>query len=187
MRGRRGVTLVELLVGTALGLVVLVALTAAVGVGGRMLVGAGLRAESEDTAQLAVEALLFDVRRAGYDPTAMGLAALVDARADRLALAADLDGDGSIAADSEESVAWRCILASRRLSRLVGQQSMPLADHVTGCAFRYLDADGAPVVAPVAAADLRRVRAVELALGLRPPGLSHPSSRTVLAALRAAP
>jgi hypothetical protein len=180
-------TLAELLVGTVLGLAVLAVLTSAVAVAGRMLIAAGARAEGEDTAQLAMEAFRFDVRRAGWDPAAAGHAALVDARADGLALAADLDGDGRIATDSEESVAWRCVTASRRLSRIVGLQSMPLADHAVGCAFRYLDRDGAAVAAPVAAADLPRVRAVELSLRLLPPGLSHPASRFLLAALRAAP
>ena len=187
MKKRRGAMMAELLVGTALGLAVLAVLTAAVGVAGRMLVASGTRAESDDTVQLAMEALLFDVRRAGYDPTAAGLAALVDARDDGLGLQADLDGDGSIDVDSEESIAWRCAPAGRRLSRLVGRQSLPLADHVVGCVFRYLDGDGLPVAAPVAAAELPRVRGVELALRLLPPGLSHPSSRTMLTALRAAP
>jgi len=187
MRSRRGATLVELLVGTALGLAVLAVMTAAVGVAGRMLVATGTRAESEDTAQLAMEALLFDLRRAGWDPTAAGHAALVDARDDGLAVAADLDGDGAIATDSEESVAWRCALPSRRLSRLVGRQSLPLAENVTGCVFRYVDGDGEPIAAPMGAVDLPRVRAVELALRLLPPGLSHPTSRSLLVALRVMP
>jgi len=182
-----GFMLAELLVGTALGLAVLAVSTAAVGVAGRMLVASGTRAESEDTALLAIEALLFDLRRAGYDPTAAGRAALVEARDDGLTLAADLDGDGTIATDSEESTAWRCVLASRRLSRLVGRQSLPLADDVVGCAFRYLDRDGVPVAPPVGAPELPRVRAVELALRLLPSGLSHASSRTMLVALRVAP
>ena len=187
MTGRRGLAIAELLVGTALGLAVLAGLTAAVGVAGRMLVAASVRAESEDTTQLAMEALLLDVRRAGYDPTAGGVAALVEARDDGLALAADLDGNGSVAVDSDESIAWRCALASRRLSRLVGRQSLPLAEGVVGCAFRYVDGDALPLAAPVAPLDLPRVRAVELTLRLLPSGLSHPSSRTLRAALRAAP
>jgi hypothetical protein len=187
MRRRRGFVLAEVLVGTALALALLAAMTAAVGVEGRMLVGSGARAESEDTAQLAVEAFLFDLRRAGYGPAAIGPAALLEALADGLALTADLDGDGRIATDSEESVAWRCVLAGRRLSRVVGRQSLPLAENVVGCVFRYLDGDGLPVATPVAAAELPRVRAVELALRLLPPGLSHASSRTLLVALRAAP
>jgi Tfp pilus assembly protein PilW len=187
VRGRRGTTIAELLVGTALGLAVLAMLTAAVGVAGRMLVAAGTRAETDDTAALAMEALLLDVRRAGWDPTASGLVALVDARADGLGLQADLDGDGAIASDSEESVSWRCAPATRRLSRIVGRQSLPLADHVVGCAFQYLDRGGAPLPTPVAAGELPRVGAVELTLRLLPPGLSHPSSRTTLAGVRAAP
>jgi hypothetical protein len=187
VRGARGATLAELLVGTALGLASLALLTAAVAAGGRMLVAAGARGETEDTVHLAVEALRVDVRRAGFDPAAAGVAPLVEARDDGLALAADLDGDGGVATDSEESVAWQCARAARRLSRVVGQQSMPLADGVVACAFRYLDDAGAALATPLGPADLPRVRAVELTLGVRPPGLVLPSVRTALVALRSVP
>lgn len=187
MSGRRGAGLAELLVGATLVLVVLAALAAGVAAGGRLLLRAGARAETEDTVHLALEALRFDVRRAGWDPAAAGVAALVDARDDGLALAADLDGDGAAATDSEESIAWRCAPAMQRLSRIVGHQSMPLADGVVACAFRYLDADGAVLTTPLTPAELGRVRAVELTLRVRPPGLALPSARTVVAALRVLP
>ncbi len=131
-RHARATSLVELLVGTALALVVLSALTAAVGTGARLLLACGARGEAEDTAQLALEALTFDVRRAGWDPAASGLVAVREADVDRLVLTADLDGDGAVDDTSEETTAYVCLASARRLSRLVGRQSMPLADGVTG-------------------------------------------------------
>jgi len=88
-RHARATSLVELLVGTALALVVLSALTAAVGTGARLLLACGARGEAEDTAQLALEALTFDVRRAGWDPAASGLVAV--RKADGLELSPNKD------------------------------------------------------------------------------------------------
>jgi len=186
---RRGTGLVELLVATVLATVVLGMLTAAVGGGARLLATAGRRGEAEDTAQLAVEALLFDVRRAGYDPRGVGVEALAAADASRLVLRADLDGDGTVDAASEETITWVCNLAVRRLSRLVGRQSLPLADDVTTCALGYLDATGTPLSIPpggLAAADRARVRSVTLALGLSPRGLARSATRLARVALRRA-
>ena len=189
-RHARATSLVELLVGTALALVVLSALTAAVGTGARLLIASGARGEAEDTAQLALEALTFDVRRAGWDPAASGLVAVREADADRLVLAADLDGDGAVDDASEETAAYVCLASARRLSRLVGRQSMPLADGVTGCGFRYLDREGAPMAIPaggLAAADRARIGAVALDLVLLPNGLAGRAERSILIALRTAP
>jgi len=186
-RHARATSLVELLVGTALALVVLSALTAAVGTGARLLLACGARGEAEDTAQLALEALTFDVRRAGWDPAAV---AVREADADRLVLAADLDGDGAVDDTSEETTAYVCLASARRLSRLVGRQSMPLADGVTGCGFRYLDRDGAPMAIPaggLGAAARARIAAVALDLVLLPKGLAGRAERSILIALRTAP
>ncbi len=163
--GARGASLVELLVGTALGMTALAALTASIACGGRMLVRGAARGELEDVAHLAVEALTFDVRRAGFDPTLVGVQPLVEAATDHVILNADLDGDGVIDDTSEEKITWTCSTAQRKLSRLVGRQSLPLADGVTACAFRYLDATGTALPVPAAGlalADRARVRAVAL-------------------------
>lgn len=188
--GCRGTGVVELLVAAVLAMVALAMLTAAVGGGARVLALAGRRSEAEDTAQLAVEALVFDVRRAGYDPRAAGIEALAAADAGHLVLRADLDGDGTVDAGSEEVVEWVCNAAARRLSRLVGRQSLPLADDVATCALGYLDAAGAPLAIPpggLVATDRARVRAVTLVLGLAPPGLARPALRSVRVALRTLP
>jgi Tfp pilus assembly protein PilW len=187
---RGGSTVVELLVASTLALVVLTALTAAIGAGNRLLASVGARGQAEDIAQLALEALVFDVRRAGYDPAGAGIAPVGEAHPDRLTLAADLDGDGTVATDSEETTTYACALAARRLSRIIGRQSLPLADGVTACAFRFLDAGGDPI--PLAAggldgADRDRIRAIGFDLTLIPPGGGAPTARRVTVALRSRP
>jgi Tfp pilus assembly protein PilW len=184
----RGTMLVELLVGAALALGVLAVLAAAVGGGGRALAGLGARAEGEDIAALAVEALAVDVRRAGWDPTGAGVSALTDARPDRCALAADLDADGAVNGASEEAVAWVC--GPGQLSRIVGSQSLPAAGGVVACAIGYLGADGAPLAVPAGgldAAGRAAVRAVTLDVALRPTGLRAPTGRHVVVAFRGRP
>jgi hypothetical protein len=171
-----------------LGLVVLGAITAAVGAGGKLLRNAAARGEGEDAAHTAVEALTFDVRRAGYDPRASGVIPLSEAIVDRVALAADLDADGAVDPDSEETTAHVC--RGGRLSRIIGRQSLPLIDGVTACAFRYLDEQGTTIPLPAGgldAAERARVRAVALDLTLRPTRLTGTSSRTVAVALRRTP
>jgi Tfp pilus assembly protein PilW len=186
----RGTGPVELLVGTLLALAVLSVLTAAIATGARLLLACGARGEAEDTAQLALEALAFDVRRAGYDPAAGGVVAVREANADRLVLAADLDGDGAVDDASEEAVAYVCALGARRLSRLVGRQSLPLADGVLGCSFRYLDRAGAAIAIPPGGLDATArggLGAVALHLVLLPNGLAGRVERSVVLALRTAP
>jgi len=190
MSGRKrsqGTSIVELLVGTLLGLLVLAALTAAVAVGGRLVAAAGARGEAEDTAQLAVEAFTFDARRAGYDPSSAGIEPVVQALADTVTFGADLDGDGVVDGTSEEQTAYACSVSNRRLSRIVGRQSLPVADGVSRCGFRFVDGAGTAIAVPaagLAAADRARVRALALDLTLVPTALHGPTARTVLVALR---
>src|SRR5262249_44301449 len=156
------------------GSVALGALVAAVGGGARLATTLGRRAEAEDTAQLAIEAFTFDVRRAGYDPRGIGVQPLAAADAPGGTLPAGLAGAGAVDAGSEEVPTWICNGAARRLSRVIGAQSLPIADAVAACAFRYLAADGQPLAAPpggLAPADLARVRAIALDVTVAPPGL----------------
>ena len=183
----RGTSIVELLVGTLLGLLVLATLTAAVAVGARLVAAAGARGEAEDTAQLAVEAFTFDARRAGYDPSGAGIERVVQARPDTVTFGTDLDGDGVVDGTSEEQTAYACSASNQRLSRIVGRQSMPMADGVSACGLRFLDAGGAAMAVPAAglgAGDRARIRALALDLALVPTALHGPTARTVLVALR---
>jgi len=186
----RGAGVVELLVGAALGVAVLSMLTATLAAGSRLLVAAGARGEAEDTAQLAVEAFGFDARRAGYDPAGVGVTPLLEARPDRVTFAADLDGDGVVDAASEEVTAHACLTSPGRISRIVGRQSLPMADGVTRCGFRYFDVHGTAIAVPAGGLDAvgrAGVRAVAVDVTMTPTGLRAPSQRTVLVALRRSP
>jgi len=183
----RGTTLLELVVAGGLGLLVLGALVAAVAAAARVTTAIGARAEAEDTAQLAIEAFRFDVRRAGFDPGAAGLEPITAALAEQLALQADLDGDGAIDTGSEEVTRWLCASGPPRLSRIIGAQSLPVAAPVTRCGLRYFDAGGIelpPGASGLAPADRARVRRVTLDVAVQPSGGGAPAARTADVALR---
>jgi hypothetical protein len=186
----RGAGVIETLVAAAVGVALLGVLTGALASGARALVRTGQRAEASDTSGLAGEAFLFDVRAAGYDPTLGGVAPLTEARSDRLTVDADLDGDGLVDLASAEHVSWFCNLAAGRLSRIVGAQSMPLADGVIGCGLEYLDRASVPLVPPASgldAAGRADVAAIVLTLRLVPRGGGPPVDRVLAASLRSRP
>ena len=190
MTGRHGFSLLELLVALALGLAVAVAAVSAIATALRHVTRLALRAEVDDLVAMSLEAFTLDVRRAGFDPRAAGIEAVVEATAARLRLQADLDGDGAIDATSEESTTIACDVAGGRISRIIGAQSLPLANGVTICALSYADETGTSVPVPPGGLDAtarRRVRRTTLDLGLLPPTSAVPATRAATVALRSTP
>jgi len=183
----RGATLVELLVGSALALVVLAAALGGMASGADALAAIARRAAADEAVVLVSEALRFDVRRAGFDPAAIGVEAVVDASPDGLTLDADLDADGAVDERSVERVRWACRGSARDLQRAVGHQAMPLVSGLEHCAFVYLDAGGDELGdgRPLDAAARRAVRIVVLELSLASP--AGPRPHHVSVALRSAP
>ena len=172
-RRARGSVLVAPLVGAALGLVVLAGLTTSLAQAARWVIRAEKRMAVASAAERLLQALAFDLRQAGWDPTGAAAAGLVQATPTALELRADLDGDGVVDAASAERVRYRYVAPQRTVSRLLGAQSMPLADDVTELTFAYLGADGRALTLPPAGlvpSDLPLVRAIRVGLVVSPPG-----------------
>src|SRR5262249_14384354 len=151
----------------ALSLLVSIAAVAAAATALRHVAAFALRAEADDLAYLALETFTLDVRRAGFDPRATGLAPLAAASASRMTVQADLDGDGAVDTASEESTTIACDVPGGRLSRIVGSQSLPLANGVVACTLAYADDAGTAIAVPAAGLDptaRRRVRRATLDL-----------------------
>jgi Tfp pilus assembly protein PilW len=164
-----GATLVELIVGTALGLLVMLGLTSLLSVTLAARARAADRGAAVTALAGAVDQIARDVRLAGFDPEARGVAALADASATSLVIAADLDGSGSIDTASEEQVGYRLSGAGGdTLQRIVGRQTLPLLSELAADGFRlrYLDSGGAELD-PGAPGALAAVRAVTVELALR--------------------
>lgn len=102
------------------------------------MVGAA-RAESQQSARVAVERLAGEIRTAGLGPSAAAFAAIAVAEPAHIVLHHDLDGNGVIAG-SGETIAWRLVGATLR--RDAGGGAQPVIDGVRRFTLEYLDAAG---------------------------------------------
>jgi hypothetical protein len=109
------------------------------------------RAESQQSARIAVERLAGEIRAAGLGPRPAAFSAIAVAEPTRIVLHHDLDGDG-IVAGSGEIITWR--LTGATLRRDAGGGAQPVIDGVRSFALDYLDASGH---AAVTAEDARMV------------------------------
>ena len=115
------------------------------------------RAETQQSARVALARLTGEIRAAGRG--GRGFDAVAVAAPDTIMLQQDLDGDGVIAARGER-VTWR--LAGTILRRDAGGGAQPIVNGVHALALTYFDAVGAPTAAPA------EVRSVEIVLVTRP-------------------
>ena len=99
------------------------------------------RAESQQSARIALERLAGEIRTAGLGPQAATFAAISVAEPAHIVLHRDLDGDGAVTANGE-TIAWR--LAGRTLRRDAGGGAQPIIDGVRSFVLEYLDAAGEP-------------------------------------------
>ena len=154
-------TLTELLVTLALVGVVSMAALGLLEQGQRAWATGAARAESQQSARVALARLVADVRAAGFGGD--GFDAVAVAEPDRIVLQQDLDGDGAIATTGER-VTWR--LAGSILRRDAGGGAQPVVNGVRGLQLRYLDARGIATSVPA------EVRSVVVALATAPDGAS---------------
>lgn len=136
-------TLAELLV--ALSLVGLLA-AATVGFleqGQRAWAVGAARAETQQSARVALIRIVADVRAAGFGGDAFDAVAVAEPQ--RMVLQQDLDADGAIAA-SGERVTWR--LAGSILRRDAGGGAQPIVNGVRALELRYFDAGGSATTTP---------------------------------------
>jgi type II secretory pathway component PulJ len=148
-------TLHELLVACALCGLVFAAIYGVLDEGLRAYTTGAARAESQQTARVALERLAREIRQAGRGGVE-SLDALLRLEPARITLASDLDGDGR--ADSRgEQVTWH-LAAGGILRRDAGGGAQPLANGVQAFEIKYLDESLAPTLDPGA------VRLVEIAV-----------------------
>ena len=152
-------TLTELLVTLALAGVLSAAALGLLEQGQRAWATGAARAESQQSARIALARLAADVRVAGFG--GHGFDAVAIAEPERIVLQQDLDGDGAIAA-SGERLTWR--LGGSILRRDAGGGAQPVINGVRRLALRYLDERGMETSLP------QEVRSVVVTLTTAPEG-----------------
>lgn len=125
--------------------------------GQRAWAAGAARAETQQSARVALTRLVADVRAAGFGGD--GFDAVAVAEPQRVVLQQDLDADGAIVA-SGERVTWRLVGAVLR--RDAGGGAQPIANGVRALELRYFDAAGAVT------ATARDVRSIAVTLTTQP-------------------
>jgi hypothetical protein len=150
------VSLAELLVVLATSALVGAAAFTLLDEGHRASAFGAARAESQQSARVALARLAGEIRVAGRG--GRGFDAVAVAGPDTIVLQQDLDGDGLVTAHGER-VTWR--LAGSVLRRDAGGGAQPIVNGVSALALSYFDAGGAPTTSAAA------VRTVEIVLVTR--------------------
>ena len=101
MKKTAAFTLVEVLVASALALLVALVICACVGRARRMHAEQADRVDTRSAGRAAVQLLASDLRLAGYSPLGVPFDALPSGDADRLRILADRDGDGIVGCPGE--------------------------------------------------------------------------------------
>lgn len=126
--------------------------------------------EAQQSARIGIQLIVRELRGAGFAPAAPLRPALRAASRDGVGVASDLNGDGDTD-DSNERVEYRFDAAKRALMRVLGGGSpQPMLMDVESLDLTYLDANGVAVPlsgSAVAAADLARIRRVDVQLAVR--------------------
>jgi type II secretory pathway component PulJ len=154
-------TLTELLVTLVLVGVLSIAALTVLEQGQRAWATGAARAESQQSARVALARLVADVRAAGFGGTGFDAVAL--AEPERIVLQQDLDADGAISTGGER-VTWR--LAGAILRRDAGGGAQPIVNGVRALELRYFDARGVATTVP------QDVRTVTVVLATAPDGAS---------------
>ncbi len=160
-RGAGGFSLPDLLVSLAvLGCVLAGTYTLLVSGIGAYRFGAA-RVEAQQSARVALERMVKELREAGYDPTGAGIAAVLTAERERVTFQRDLNGNGVID-PTRERVTFLVRPGETVLRRDAGGGAQPLAEGVRRFALTYYDRAGAETADPARVISIR----IELEVGL---------------------
>jgi Tfp pilus assembly protein PilW len=156
------VHLAELLVALALTGLVLSGTVTVLAHGQRAYAHGAARAESQQSARVALLRMARELRQAGSGGGSLPPIAVAEPA--RVVIQHDLDGDGAASARGE-TVTWQ--LSAGVLRRNAGAGAQPIVNGVRALAFSYLDADSRPTTSPAA------VRRIVIAVTTEP---EHPGA-----------
>lgn len=162
----KGLTLVELMITSIVLAVVLAAVNGIFFSSNRVYREASTRANMQMNSRLGLSIMTREIRHAGCDPNEIGVVGIVQARADRLRIRGDLNGDGAIqTAEPSEDVTYFYDAATNSIMRDPGAGAQLLIPNVTAASFTYLDAANNPLgPLPLSAAQADQVRSIDVSL-----------------------
>ncbi len=138
----RGFTIVELLVGLAIGLILLGVAVKIFLVQQRAYNVQEQLAEMQQNIRSAMDMIVRETKMAGYDPTGASFDGIGNnSNATSIQILADLDGDG-LTTGTNEDITYTYDAGNLQIERDTGGGGQPLAENITVFTFSYLNADG---------------------------------------------
>ena len=159
--GRRaGFTLAELLIAMGIMSIVLTAIISLFTSINHIYTTQGVAAGVQQVTRAGIDILTRKIRMAGYNPLDVGNIGIVQADSDLIRFNFDDDGDGAIATNGDEDIAYLLNASNQLIQQKNGNSAtnQSLVDNVTDLSFRYLDADDLDTN------DLDAIRTVEVSL-----------------------
>jgi type II secretory pathway component PulJ len=154
MAPERGYSLIDLLVALAIGGGLMASTVTLLHLGLRAWAWGAARVEAQQSARYALERMAGELREAGYDPTAAGIAPVVVAEATRIVFQRDLNGNG-VVDETRERVTYLLRTGETILRRDAGGGAQPVIEGVRGFRLTYLDRAGAETTDPAAVTAVR--------------------------------
>jgi type IV pilus assembly protein PilW len=152
----QGFTLMELVVSTAISMVILGAIAGTFMTQTKFYNAQEQVNEMQQNARAAMDLISREIKSAGYKPTGTAIVGVAYSTTE-LRVRADLDADGAINDTSDEHLVYTFDNANMQIKRaygVVGATPDVLANNITAFAFNYLDSTGATTTTQ---ADIRQV------------------------------
>lgn len=161
----RGLTLIELVVTVIVLAIVLVAVNQIFFSTTRLYGNTSVRAGQQMSARAGVSVMITELRTAGSDPEEQGFQALLSAESDTVHVQADLNGDSTITTvEPSENIRYYYDANALAVMRDSGSGPEVMIPDVTACTFTYFDVDNQPLVPPLAANEMGRVRSIGIGI-----------------------
>lgn len=171
---QKGFTLVELLVAMAVLGVMMTGVLGLLMVGHQSYLVSANLVETQQSARVALDRMIREIRQAGYNPAGATLNAFTEAAATSLTVQMDMSGNGAIEPegadglpDSGDEEVIRYSLSGTSLQRKAGgAAAQPVIEGVQSLTLTYLDANGATIADP--AANLGAIRSIVVSFTTQP-------------------
>jgi type IV pilus assembly protein PilW len=189
VKGKRGFSLIELLVALVIMSVVSLAIYSVFSVSSRNYTTQGVTANVQQSLRAAMEVMLQDIREAGLDPTESGNFGIELAETAKLRFTSDRidaglnDFNGVIDDTNSERITYE--LQGTQLNQILyettdSENSEPLIIDVHNLKFTYFDAIGNNLGSPVPPSQLANIQTINVSITVEEPaGIDVPVSRTL--------
>ena len=165
LSGNEGFTLAEVVMSMGIMLLVLTAIISLFGSLNRTYTTLSVAAGVQQATRASIDIMTRHIRMAGLNPHNVHPIGIVQASADLIRFELDTDGDGTIATNTSEDIAYLVNDNNQLIRQLNGDSASnrSLVDNVADLTFRYLDHQD------LETNDLDAIRTVEVSLTVKEP------------------